>query len=263
MASNLSTIGFHFAGEQQFRDTMLSCAAEVGDQIECPAGQYGIWRSRSGAEIWFHLGRTQAGEIEIVGLTPFFEGKSEVTLGLRRALHGSDENPFEGALEGVLNPQDNCEGGSYPIVFDAVDFALSGAQQLPVKQRVRLSAFAREMAAFPDEAAYFAAQEDTDRPVFASQSFIPVGLFASEQNGEAPEDMSAVAVPPSTAFFTGRVLEHNRLTNEATGRDFNWMLVETLDTVIDVLADPDIVTGEIAEGGIVQVSAVLFGRILG
>lgn len=262
MASNLSTIGFQFAGEQQFREVMLSCAAQVTDQLECACGQYGIWRSRSGAEIWFHLGRTETGDIEILGLTPFFEGKSEVMLGLRRVLHADGENSFEGALEGVLNPQEDGENGSYPIVFDAVDFALSGSQELPVNQRVRISAFSRELAAFADEAAYVAAQEGTDRPVFAAQAFIPVGLFAVEQTEEGA-DVPEIQVPASTAFFTGRVMEHSRLVNEATGRSFDWILVETLDTVIDVLADPDIVAGEISEGGVVQVSAVLFGRVLG
>lgn len=262
MASNLSTIGFQFADEQQFRDTMLSCAAQVTEYVDCANGQYGVWHSRSGAQIWFHLGHTDTGEIEILGLTPFFEGKSEVTLGLRRVLHADSENAYEGALEGVLNPQEDGENGSYPIVFDAVDFALSGAQELPVVQRVRVSAFSRELSAFADEAAYVAAQEGTDRPVFAAQAFIPVGLFSVEQ-AEEGEAAAEIAVPPSTAFFTGRVMEHNRLVNEATGRSFDWILLETLDTTIDVLADPDIVVGEIIEGGIVQVSALLFGRVLG
>lgn len=262
MASNLSTIGFQFADEQQFQNEMLGCAAQAADQLECPSGNYGIWRSRSGAEIWFHLGRGAQGETEIFGLTPFFEGKSEVTLGLRRALHRTTDNTFEGSLEGVLNPGDDGDSGSYPIVFDAVDFALSGAQQLPVKQRVRLSAFARELSAFADEAGYYAAQEQSERPVFAPQAFIPVGLFAKEQNDEGQESGPA-AVPEATAFFTGRIVECNRLTNERTGRSFDWMLVETLDATIDVIADPAIVVGEIVEGGTVEVSALLFGRVLG
>lgn len=262
MASNLSTIGFQFADEQQFRDCMLACAGEAGDVLQCEPGSYGIWRSRSGAEIWFHLGKSSNGEVEIFGLTPFFEGKSEVMLGLRRVLHRAEENAFEGSLEGMVGPHDNGEGGSYPIVFDAVDFAISSAQHLPVKQRVRLSAFAREILGFADEAAYYAAQEGQDRPVFAPQSFVPVGLFANEQSEEDPGALQ-IPVPASSAFFSGRVLEHNSLINETTGRPFAWLLVETLDATLDVLADPDIISGTITEDGIVQVSAVVFGRVLG
>lgn len=261
MASNLSTIGFQFANEQQFRDEMMTCAAQASDQLGCEGGNYGIWKSRSGAEIWFHLGRTSTGETEILGLTPFFEGKSEVALGLRRVLSRNGDNSFEGVLEGVLNPGENCEGGSYPIVFEAVDFALSGVQELPVKQNVRLSAFARELQAYASEAAYFDAQDGEDKPVFAPQAFIPVGLFAREQSEEVGE--SAAQVPESTAFFTGRVVEHSRLVNEKTGHEFDWLLVETLDATLDVLADPAIVAGEIVEGGTVQVSAIMFGRVLG
>lgn len=263
MASNLSTIGFQFADELQFRESMVSCAAAASDQLTCPAGHYGIWRSRSGAEIWFHLGRTHEGEIEIFGLTPFFEGKSEVKLAISRALHRDGDNGFEGALQGTLNPQETGGGGSYPIVFEAVDFALTGAQSFPVTQRVRLAAFARELTAYANEDAYYAAHEGSDRPVFAAVSFIPVGLFASEQSEEGSGTAEHLAVPPSTAIFTGRVLEHSSLVNEATGKSFEWVLVETLDATLDVVADPSIIVGPLAEGATVSVSALIFGRVLG
>ena len=53
MASNLSTIGFVFADEESFRSLMLTCAKEISGRVPCSLGSYGIWRSRTGAEVWF------------------------------------------------------------------------------------------------------------------------------------------------------------------------------------------------------------------
>lgn len=258
MASNLSTIGFHFADEQQFRDGMIACASEAQDQLECPGGHYGIWTSHSGAQVWFHLGRTGSGEIEIFGLTPFFDGKSDVALTLRRAVQRASDNAFEGNLEGVIETED---GDGYPIAFDAVDFALSGAQELPVKRRVRLSAFAHDVLGYKDEAAYYAAAEQTPGVVFAAQCFVPLGMMASEQTEEGATPPRPVS--PALAYFSGRVVQSHRLVNEKTGHEFDWLQVETLGALLDVVADPSIVAGDLVEDGIVVVNAVLFGRILG
>lgn len=258
MASNLSTIGFHFANEQQFRETMMACAAEAADVLECPGGHYGLWTSRSGVQVWFHLSRTQAGEVEILGLTPFFDGKSDVMLTIRRAIQRPGDNAFEGSLEAVV---DTGHGDAYPLSFDAVDFALSGAQALPAKRRVRLSAFARDIAAYQDEASYYAAAEQTSGPVFAAQCFVPLGMFASEQKEE--DAAASEPMQPALAYFTGRLVEHNRLVNEKSGHAFDWLMVETLGATFDVVADPQVIRGELLEGATVAVNALLFGRILG
>lgn len=263
MASNLSTIGFVFADEIAFRDTMIACAADTGLQLPCAAGHYGIWRSRSGAEIWFHLGRSHSGEVEIFGLTPFFEGKSDITLQLTQRISRDTDNGFEGAFHGYFGAGAGDPGDAIPIVFDAVDFAARTTVPLPAVRHVRLTAFTRELTAHVNEGAYFEAQRKAvEQPQLAAKAFIPVGLFAPEESGiEAGGDPLA-PVPASTAIFTGKVIEHNRLTNGATGHAFEWMLVETLDATIDVLADPAIVKGEIVEGGTIEASALLFGRLL-
>lgn len=262
MASNLSTIGFLFDGEDKFRETMLACAAAAQDQVSCPAGDYGIWRSRSGAEIWFHLGQTPEGQVEILGLTPFFEGKSEVPLTLTQVVGREGDNPFEGALYGTVKPEgESRDDGGFPIMFEAVDFALSSAATVPGSYVARLSAFAREIAAYASEEAYYAAHEGLDQPVFAAQAFIPIGLFAAEQSQES--SAAASEIPASTVLFTGKIIEHNVFTNEVSGREFVWMLVETLEATIDVLADPSIIAGTLEDGAVVKVSALLFGRLIG
>jgi hypothetical protein len=150
MASNLSTIGFVFDDEDGFRSAMMACAEAATVRLPCLSGNYGIWRSRTGAEVWFHLAAAADGTTEIFGLTPFFEGQSEVSLKITGAIEREGDSEFEGAMTGWVSPDQTGEG-SYPVVFDAVDFAAHNATAWPAIRRVRLSGFAREMQVFATE----------------------------------------------------------------------------------------------------------------
>jgi hypothetical protein len=59
------------------------------------------------------------------------------------------------------------------------------------------------------------------------------------------------------------VLAHRRLVNEVSGSAFHRLLVRSLACDVDVVADPDVVAGEIEVGGCVLVACPLFGRMLG
>ncbi len=261
MASNLSTIGFAFANEDEFRTRMIQCAAAASANLECSGGTYGIWRSRSGAEVWFHLGKDADGEVEIFGLTPFFDGASDVALQITAPVNRAGDNAFEGAFHAWVTSADGAEQ-LFPLVFDAIDFAAHQDAAWPAFARARLCGFARELAAFPDDAAYYAARNGGDSPQLSSKAFIPIGLFANEQGG-GTEAGTAAQAPASTALLTGRVAEYRRLTNEATGTQFEWLLVETLEATIDIVADPATVSGTIAEGGTIETTVLLFGRLAG
>ncbi len=184
MASNLSTIGFAFANEDEFRTTMIECAANASANLDCAGGTYGIWRSRSGAEIWFHLGKAADGEVEIFGLTPFFSGASDVALDITGPIQRASDNAFEGAFHAWVKSEASAER-LYPLVFDAVDFAAHKDATWPSVMRTRLCGFARELAAFPDEATYYAARNGSDGPQLSCKAFVPIGLFASEQTSES------------------------------------------------------------------------------
>ncbi len=266
MASNLSTIGFIYADEEAFRAAMTRYAADTMLQADCAAGSYGIWRGRAGAEIWFHFGRGDDGTTEIFGLTPFFEGQSDIQLKIVGPLSRDGDTPFEGAFTGWVNPGDDGEG-RYPLVFDAVDFALNEASSWPAVRRVRLAGFARDVAAFSDEAAYYASRKNddgSDSPAFAAQAFVPAGMFIAAEldatNG-ATEGVAASA-PSSEALLTGRILEHQSCINEATGQPFVWLLVESLEATFDIVADPAVITGDIVDGGTIEAAVWLFGRFL-
>lgn len=257
MASNMSTLGFTFTSEQQFQDAMVSLADRASERLSCPAGDYAIWRSRSGAEIWFHLspqGSLPGGERGIEGLTPYFEGTQATELVIDDAYRRPGDNAFEGAFSGWVGG--DAESGAYPLVFDAVDFSARSDRALPFTSRVRLTGFAREVQAFATEADYHASK--TDEPAFAAKAFIPIGLFAAASDESADE----VRAPSSQALLTGRVLETRRLDNEETGNGFLWLQVESLDATFDIVADPTIVTGELVAGATVEVLCVMFGRLL-
>lgn len=261
MASNLSTIGFTFIDEDSFRTTMMGCATESTVRLACGAGTYGIWRARSGAEVWFHLTNAENGSTEIVGLTPFFEGQSEVLLKITESVSRNDDNPFEGALKGWVSPDDGSDG-SYPIQFEAVDFAASNTNTWPDLRHVRLTAFARELQAFPSDEAYYAArgEPNSEVPKLAAHAYIPIGLFAADVDGA--DDASNQPQSESSALLTGKIIEHRVLTNDTTGQEFVWLLVESLEATFDIVADPAIVTGELIDGGTIEAAVVMFGRLL-
>lgn len=267
MASNLGTIGLAVNDREAFERLVAGLAEDAREALKTPVGDYAIWRSRSGAEVWLHLAppTVEGSETtrEIMGLTPFFNGTSEVNLNVTARVNRPDDNAFEGAYHAwvggdgtTLDPDNPEANGDYPLVFDAIDFAAFSAQSLPAACRARICGFCRELKAFPGEAAFADAQ--AGGPAFAPQSFFPVGLFAEAEARNAGKP----AVPSSNALINGIVRGHRELTNEQTNQNFHWLEVESLSATYDIVASPGIVAGEIVEGGIVQASCWLFGRIL-
>ncbi len=292
MASNLSTIGFDLSDNAALQDLVIKLANAATAGLSSPVGDYVIWRSRTGAEIWFHLApgpdasssSSEDATREIIGLTPFFEGRNSTAIRLTSTIARPIDNAFEGAFCAWIAPQLGAAGpnagpvdskpddtthvepgmdeiggeeGSYPLVFDCVDYAVHCDRALPASCRARLTGFARELRIFADEKAFDAAQPPENG--FAPQSFFPVGLLAASDaadgNGEPPP-------PSSNALFNGRIVDHQLMTNEETGTPFHWLAIETLDATFDVVAHPDVVKGEIVKGGFAQAACWMFGRLL-
>jgi len=271
MASNLSTIGFVFPGNDEFAAKMIELAGSLDLQAQCDAGQYAIWREPSGAQLWFHITQDaddKHDERSIQGLTPFFEGKSQIEVKVTEAIHRSDDNEFEGCFYAWVGPDETGEG-MYPVVYDAVDFSLHANRKMPFKAKIRLSAFARELKAYGSKEDYEAGE--SDQPKLAPQAFIPIGLLASRgvEGGAGNDDIKppnshdlSRESPSPTALMTGFVTAHHVLKNNETGRDFHWLVVDGFEAQFDVIADPQVINGVIAVGGIVEVACWMFGRIL-
>ncbi len=259
MVSNLSTIGFHFDDDAAFQETMQRLTSDSFERLACDPGDYAIWRSRTSAEIWFHITgeRDAAGALkdrDVVGLTPFFEGLSDVPVEVVEAVIRPGDNDFEGAFLAWVNPDPETGLGAHQIVFDAVDFAAHCDRPMPFAARAKLTGFARDIKVLKadDEAS-------SGRALSSARSFMSIGLFSNmgSASGEANDP------PSSNALLTARVLEHTKLSNEETGADFHWFLVRSADATFDILADPELVPVGIATGMIVQIGCLFFGRIVG
>lgn len=257
MASNLSSIGFVFRHAEEFHARMLVLAEETRERLACDVGEYAIWRSRTGAEVWFHLAPASDtdGQATILGLAPYFEGRSNVPVMVTSLSQRPDDNPMEGLLQGWVAP-DSQGVGAYPLAFESVDFAAHSNRPLPATWHCRITGFCRTLTVHQDASTL---PEIGEEERLAPQALIPIGLFGDVQEDVAPTDAAA---PEPTAWLTGIVRAHRRFENEATGRPFHWMSVESLAATFDLVADPDIVTGEITEGAIVEAMAWMFARVL-
>ena len=257
MASNLSSIGFVFRDADDFHARMLVLAEESRERLRCEEGEYAIWRSRTGAEVWFHIeaGKDDAEQSSIVGLAPFFEGQSSVPFLVTQVHKRPDDSPLEGLLHGWVAP-DGSGGGAYPLALEAIDFAAHSARPLPATWTCRITGFCRNLNVHLDSSTL---PEIGEGQRLAERALIPIGLFNDADEDVAPAATSALE---PTAWLTGIVRAHRLLENEATGRLFHWLSVESLAATYDIVADPDIVTGEIAEGRIVEVMAWMFARVM-
>lgn len=238
MAGNFGSIGLGVDNEVQLQDLVVRLASAAGERLATDAGEYAIWRSRTGAELWFHLGPSQdedGGEREILGLTPFFEGGSEVVVKIDRAIKRDEDNSHEGAFHGWVRHGDGH--GDYPLVFDAVDFAAHCDRMLPAEWRVRLTGFARGLDVLSEQ------DERAGR-----QSLSPL---------EGPQGQ-----PVTTAILTGQIERFSALNNEATGAGFYWVLIDCLGASYDVVVSPEDVRGELRTGASISAECAMFGRVL-
>jgi hypothetical protein len=259
VVSNLSTIGFEFDNEEGFQATMQRLAAEAFERLACDPGDYAIWRSRTGAEIWFHItGDRDAGgaltDRDVVGLTPFFEGLSDVSVEIVETVIRSGDNDFEGAFLAWVAPDEATGLGAHQVVFDAVDFAAHCDRPMPFMARAKFTGFARDIKVLGAADASALARAES-----SARAFMPIGLFAERD----PHADGPVKPPSSHALLTGTVVEHSRLQNEETGAPYHWFLVQCADASFDIVADPQLVPNDLAAGVLVQVGCLFFGRLIG
>lgn len=253
MANNFDSIGLGVSNEAALGDLVVRLASAASERLVSDAGEYAVWRSRTGAELWVHLGPTEGGddaEREIVGVTPFFEGRSEVLLNLDEVIKRPDDNSHEGAFQGWVCQDLNDELGAYSLIFDAVDFAAHATRPLPALRHVRLTGFARAVVVCEGSEA----EDQSSAPEPGQQSFCSTG---SVTRGEPSTE-----TPDTGAYLVGQIADFTSLVNEATGEQFYWLLVDSWMASFDIVADPAVIAGEIAVGATVQVDCAMFGRII-
>lgn len=110
------------------------------------------------------------------------------------------------------------------------------------------------------KSAHIKNDEDYERsqqqiPIFATESFVPSGLFNANGNDTLP--LQAYSI------FTDHVLDSKEITNPFTNCIFYWAKVKTLGGEIDIVVDPEILIGDLVVGGEVSGTYWLTGRIIG
>ncbi len=248
MPSHLSSIGLPVSDQSEF----ISLVDRIGPMaisIEVPNGVYWKLTSDCGAELWLQANIDN----EIIGATPCFAGRGRITVRLNARILRSKDTPLEGAFHGWAAPDENdLESGAFPFVFDAVDSGRYSTLELPTVVEAQIAAFAHELSVFPTPDAYSDSQ--TGEIKFASQSFIPSGLFSS--GGESTDP------PGSMAIFTGHVLATERKVNTFTGSEYYWALVDTLGGSFDVVFDAEVCDISPVVGGVISGSFWLCGRLI-
>jgi hypothetical protein len=262
VASNLTSIGLVCDTEDSFDQLMQRLASTAQERLASDPGDYSIWRSRTGAEVWFHVTGTrepdgQLQDHEIIGFTPFFEGMSDVDIEIDAGFQRPGENPFEGAFKAWVAPDPSNGRGVHPIVFDCIDFAAHRDRELPIRCHAKLTAFARQVTVHADEDDKHADEDQSQAAKQLLRSFAPVGMRGKRQDGDQSGNL-----PSSDAVIIGSVIEHRLMADPDGGAPFHWLLVDSLAASFDVVADPSVLKGTITDGCMVEIRGTVFGRLI-
>ncbi|MGB0833637.1 MAG: hypothetical protein ACPGR2_03890 [Psychrobium sp.] len=229
MSCNYLTIGLSADSNEEI-EALIDSVYQQSQPILCENGSYRKWHA-NGAEVWLHID----GDSEVRGMTPSFNGKSKVHIGITGLVDGDSNSHYEAAMHCWAEPNSKGDSGTYPFIFELVNKAQYPNLDFPLFTTASISAFAHQLDIFDDESD-FDKNQSQDIP-FAAKSFIPSGLFMGEEQG----------IPPlAVATFAGEILECDRITNELSGNSFYWILIETLGGTFDVVAAPKLIDKDIA-----------------
>lgn len=243
MANHFQAIGFAANDRAQVNELLLR-AAQQGEAVRTPAGEYVRWAPGGGAELW-----AQVVGGAVVGLALHFAGSTSLPVAVVERVVQPDRSPLDGCLQVWVNPpaEGDLDTGEYPFVLAAPDYRALDGLHLPALARVQVTAFAHDLEVYASEQAYLDGQASELK--FAAESLIPSGMFVDEG-----------APPAPLAMISGRVLAAERRMNPAGG-PFWWMQVRTLGGEIDVVAETAVVDAEPVPGGVVSGSFYLSGRV--
>jgi hypothetical protein len=240
--SNLSDVGFPTSSNEDLNNLIEKWLENVAE-IPSRKGTYLKFGDESGAEIYLQMDHGG----DLTGLNPYFAGKSRRKVFLTEFIE-RDSSELDGAFHAWANAEKEGEG-DYPFVLDLPD-AFTYQINLPLACEIQLNAFAtNDLQVFESEGEFLDSQ--TEEIKFAAHSFIPIGLF--RQNEGIP--------PQAHGQFAGTVKEFELKTNQMTGKNFYWFLVETLGGEIDVVSDPNYVKKEPQINSIIHGSFWLTGKI--
>ncbi len=245
MASHFSSIGIPVNSRDEFQD-YFEMAYNRGEHIRVNKGVYLKWKVDSAIELWGQLNDKS----EAIGMNPHFFGSTRMNVLIKERVIRPSDDELDGAFYAWTG---KSEGDGYPLVFDTPDICTYDNIKLPQVVVLQLAAFAHDIKGYKSEEEYFNAQEGEMK--FAVESFIPSGLFKPDGETTTP--------PAAQAIFSGRIIDTQKCTNAYTNKVYVWAKVSVLGDEIDVVADPEIIEGEMVNGGILSGLFWLTGRIVG
>jgi len=229
-------------------------AVESGRSVDTPRGRYFVWAPGAGAEIWVGLNKSN----EIMGVEPFFAGSGRMSFRLEALM--SSPPVYEGLEGGLSGWADARPGeptsGLCPLIIDLPDFDLQRDRlEMSSVLMLQVAAFANSpVESYPSDSAYYESQARHGPTKFASEFFIPSGLFVPRDQPNRP--------PRAYATFAGHVERATLLENPTSRRSFHHVLVKTAAGLLDVVADPTLMSRQPVVTGVVTGEFWLTGRTL-
>jgi len=247
--SHYANIGFAVHTDEELNQ-LVEQAYEAGKPVNSRKGLYVRYHDPSGAELWLQVNENK----ELVGINPYFQGDSKVSVELHESMIDEEEY-LDGGYYCWANPQaaqDKEEPGDYPFMLDMPDFYSYPEYSFPCKKEVSICAFAEELQVFESEDLFNSIQPSEIS--MDSESFIPVGLLGDE--GELN------SAPQAFAVVNGRILRTELKNNILTNQPFWWMYIQTFGAKIDVVASKELIDAIPQVGNIVSGTFWLVGRII-
>ncbi|MDX2158616.1 MAG: hypothetical protein SFW09_19115 [Hyphomicrobiaceae bacterium] len=269
MCTRLHAIGFPCEMDRRTAEFIGTAALNAKRRIACAEGEYRIWRSPAGAEIWLHypsrdrpFSRTggSAGTPsgfdpigDLMGMTVVHAGASVMRMRLARVLRVSKDNPLDGTCVAMLGSQRSSDK-PIAFTFELVGYAET-RHATGAEARVRVTALAQWVWAFAREDAYLAATP--------SHRLIGKGAMAQAEPGMLPDAPLIYRPKPGTLWLvTGEVRRSVRLVNPVTRAPYYWVLLATDRGDIDLVASPDRIEGDVSDGHTLQAVVTTAGRII-
>jgi hypothetical protein len=247
--SHFSSIGLEVASAADMQ-ALIDRIVDDAEYVEARGGVYVVWQAGDGPELWLQCDE----ENTVIGLCPHFIGTSRVRVGMIAPAERPGQTALDGSFYAWVNPRgEDFTEGDYPVVFDCPD-AAALELELPCETTVQLAAFAHHLEVWDDVATY--EREQTGEQKFASQSFVPAGLFRGGSEGEEP------GPPVAYALFTGHVVAAEARHNPLSGQPYWYAAVATLGGTIDVVAAAELVTRPLQVGNVLTGGFWLSGQVL-
>jgi hypothetical protein len=242
--SHFSNIGFNVNSQEEFVGLCQNVYKKTL-KIKASGGTYFQYSDPSGAELWIQ----ENSKKELIGANPYFHGKSRRSVQLT-SKHKKEPSELDGFFMCEALSQDDKSGSLYPFAFDVPDMQALPKLEYPYVTKIQLSAFAHAIDLYENEKEF----EEQRVVKMSSKSFIPSGLFSSNEGNKTS--------PDTTGIFVGEVKEAQIKINSLSGKKFYWMLVETFGGEIDIVATISQIAKEPQKGNIVSGKFWLTGRIL-